>query len=337
MTGHPADTLQRQDSGAPGAGAPFPEGRRSIPVNFRQLFVFVLVFWNSQIFSASIANPLGIRGVQEALYLILLAFTAAYLSRQAIGQALHKTDVIVFFLVLCPFLYAPVAARLTYGQPIFYGLIEERRTLAFLIYFPLAWAFRNRVLSVYQLLTWVFWCSLACAILSVLVYLGILQPFQLRDVAAGSLRKDRYGIGVGYVSMATLFLLHRASSFRLFSRAAFLALFLGVLVVIVQTRQILIGIAIAILIVRFPLDRLRLRLQRTIQLFLLGGILFVAAVWLVSETTVVSRLVDKYQALFGQIASEQYLSQSARTQTITSIMGELARRPAPGWGPGASP
>ena len=149
--------------------------RQFFPGTLRQGALFLLICWNSQIFSASVANPLGIKGVQEILYVFLLMFATGYLMRQAACRAVIKNDFIVYFIVVCPFIYSSVASFATFSQPIVYGLIEERRILAFLIYFPVVWAIRKAVISVDQVFVWVYWAAVACALLSILVYLNVIQ------------------------------------------------------------------------------------------------------------------------------------------------------------------
>ena len=56
--------------------------------------------------------------------------------------------------------------------------------------------------------------------------------------------------------------------------------------------------------------------------------------YIMVETSVIANLVTKYQALFGQIVSDQYVAQSARAQTISSIFAEFKRYDAAWFGSG---
>ncbi|NTW87899.1 MAG: hypothetical protein HGB26_01965 [Desulfobulbaceae bacterium] len=283
------------------------------PKTGSQIFILLLVFLNSGIFSSTAANPFGIKGVSEALEFLNVMFALSYLWSQFWNKGtIAKIDFTVFFLVMCAFFYSALAAQIRFGQPLYYGLIEERRILIFLIYFPLAWAFRRRVITVQQIFSWVVMSAFVCAVLSVFVAAGIVSPLKVKEVSENAIREDRYGIGPAYIALASLLIIFRFVFNKGLSTVFQILFLLGVLVVIVQTRQILIALAISSL---FLVGAARF----AIWLAVAGG----AIVLLSVSTDIVSGLFLKYQALFGQLASESYLEESARALTIITVLKEF--------------
>lgn len=280
-----------------------------LPKTNVQLFVFILVFFNSQILSGTGGNPFGIKGAQELLYALLLVFSIIYISlRFKTESRVFMTDVLVLGLVLFGLIYSAISANLHFGQPFFYGLFEERRILAFLIYFPVVWALRHSSITVQQLLSWIVLSAIVCSLLSVMVYVGLVSPLKVKEVSALLLREERYGIGQFYVAFSVLIVANRIS----LSKSAFdfflLILFLSVLIVIVQTRQILIALLIGLFILRGPL--------RFILWSIPPILLAILAYIYIQPATV---FLDKYIALAAQLFSDDYISESARSMSIKTI------------------
>jgi hypothetical protein len=286
-----------------------------LPFTKKQLFVFVLVLWNSQLFTVTATNPLGIKYFQEVFYLILLAFSMTYLASQMLDSGkVRRTDLLVFLLVAFVLVYSPIAAWVKFKQPIWYGIIEERRVFAFWIYFPIVWALRNRVVTVHKLLNWIFISAFVCALLGIGVVADLVPRFQDIEHQYQVLREDRYGIGLWYISLATMVAFFRVSRNHWAFHMASILLFLGVLIVVGQTRQVLISLMIALLIMRGSLF-LKIFLVPGLTLLLIGA----------SLIPQIGESVDRYMELFTQLTTTQYLTEGGRAVTLITIFHELMK------------
>jgi hypothetical protein len=291
--------------------APYPS---VFPKTWGQVILFMLVFLNAGIFASTSSNPLGIKGASELVELFCALFSFYYFWIQLYSKGtVSKIDFTVFGLIWAAFFYSAIAAQIRFGQPFYYGMIEERRLLNFFIYFPIAWGIRRGVVSIEQILSWIIGVALLCGLLSVLVVSGVIAPLKVIEVSVNTLREDRFGIGSAYIALASLILLFRIVKFKrkvLFAQFLFLVL---VLLAVVQTRQILIALLISSI---FLLGATRFAIWSTIAI---GAFAVTAAS---SET--VSSLLIKYQGLFLQLGSDEYLEASARALTINTIINEIS-------------
>ena len=284
-----------------------------LPKTNIQLFVFILILFNSQILSGTGGNPFGIKGVQEILYVVLLIFSILYIFQRLTTESrVFMTDALVLGLVISGLIYSALSSNLHFGQPILYGLFEERRILAFLIYFPVIWALRHSSITVQQLLSWIVISAIICSFLSIMVYIGLVPPIKVKEVSPLLLREERYGIGQFYIAFSVLIVASRISLSELISNFFLLILFLGVLIVIVQTRQILIALLIGLFILRGPL---RFILWSTLPILL--------AIFTYTYIQPATVFLDKYITLATQIFSDDYISESARSLTIKTIEQEF--------------
>lgn len=278
--------------------------------NKGKLFIFLIILWNSQILSGTGGNPLGIKGIQEIFYIILFLFATAYLLAQLLQrEKIFKIDFIVYCLVLIALFYSAFAAYVRFGQPFLYGLIEERRVLAFLIYFPLSWGFRNQIMTIKEVLLWMLISAIICSILSVAVVYGIIPPLHVKDVTMNMTRENRYGIGQLYIAFSILYLVFMMGKKITMYNIISLLLLVYVLVAIVQTRQIIISLFIALFF-----------LKSKARLVVLVGLssAFLIAVLFTDMTGLL-----KFQAMFVELTSEKYMAESARSLTISVIIDQF--------------
>lgn len=284
-----------------------------LPKNRYSLFVFILVLWNAQILSGTSTNPLGISGAQELFLVFLAAFSLFYIFQQFMSETrILKADAIVLTLIMGAYIYSAIAANFSFNQPVIYGLIEERRIFAFLIYFPIVWALRKNIVTVKQLLHWIVLSAVICALLSILFYLGIFTSLNDRQASELLIRSERYGIGQSTLAVATLIAVNRITIHRLLSGLLLIALFIGVLLVIVQTRQILIALLIALIFLKGPIK---------FFLWAIPPILLTIILYLYINPVTI--LFDRYFVLFNELLSESYATESARSLTIQTILKNL--------------
>lgn len=273
---------------------------------------FAAVFINSQAFAVSANSPIGIRYFQEMFYVYLFAFSILYVLFQIlIKKSVPKLDLTICLIVGAVIFYSSIAAHLTFGQPLFFGIIEERRVLALLIYFPLVWALRNHYVSVDQVLSWVVFSAVVCATIALASYSEIFSNAADLDAAEISLRRDRYAVGLPYIAVGILISLN---SFRKHSigKGLIILFLLIVLVVVGQTRQILIGLLASIFFLRGVRSKVS-----AIALILIPALILFGQDWAVLG------VVQKYGQLFGEILSTNYYLASARAQTISIIISDV--------------
>ena len=95
---------------------------------------FFIMMLNAQVLVGKSANPIGIVGVQELFYVILLVWAIAAISIGKVFGSVRRLDIYVLLLALGPMLYGALTAWVAYGQPVQYGLLEERRILSVLVF-----------------------------------------------------------------------------------------------------------------------------------------------------------------------------------------------------------
>lgn len=287
-----------------------------IPFTWKKTFIIVLILWNSQIFAATVGNPIGIKYFQEVFYVLLVFFSTSYIFSQVFHKkSINKIDMAVYFLAVFAVLYSAAVANIKFQQPLIYGIIEERRTFAFMIYFPLIWAFRNNVLSVRQMFTWIFVSGIICSVLTIGVATGFVPKLKDVDAWSNELREGRFAIGQIAISVSALVVTHRMSRphFMKDTLSIFLLLFfLSVILVVVQSRQIIISTLAAIIL-----------LHNTRKLIFFASPILATIILWISQTTSILSFANKFGVLFTQITSNVYLTQSARAHTISSILLEL--------------
>lgn len=281
--------------------------------------LLLILGFNSQIFAATASNALGVKGFQEFFLFALLIYSSGVVATTLLrtGGHIHRLDIAVYALVIGMWSYSSIAAYFRFGQPIYYGLIEERRVLAFLIYFPIAQLLRKHSLGLQDVMIAITWIAWIAMLLSAGVKWQIVPSLQEMEFGAGALRQDRYGIGHHYLAIATLwiiFLSYRSPPSA--TNVLSVVLFLATLILITQTRQVLIAMAIAaaVMIAR---PSFRSVVVGVIALAVASAAYF----WTVQLNPEIG---EKYAELFAQAVSREYLDTSVRALGYDIVVGELA-------------
>jgi len=285
---------------------------------FRFAVLFLFLFFNSQIFAFTSSNPMGLKGFQEGYYVALLLFSSLYLFSQFHSSRgfVYKSDLTVVLLVTLLMSYSAFAAHVRFGQPIMYGLIEERRIFSILIYFPIIWALRNRCVNIYEVFSIITLTAFICLILTFLVQFGIISKITVQDYSTGALRQERYGIGQHYIAIALLYsvFLYLNGIDTNLQIIKVLSLFL-VLVTVVQTRQIVLAVFIGSMIMS-----LRLSVRLLVRMLCLSAIL--VAIITVYYSNNPSQF-DTALILFSELRNHEYLTESARAVGYSIVYAEL--------------
>lgn len=288
-------------------GAP-PARRASGSVAQRLLIALVLVL-NAQILAGTGLNPWGIRGAQEAFYGLLILWSGAELARQQrMRGRVAGLDLAVLGLVIGLAGYNATAALIVYGQPLWLGLIEERRILAVLIYFPVMTALRCHWISIARLERTLIGTAVLAALLTLGVWAGVLPALQTTATAPGT----RLAIGQGMMMVVFPLLVLPRGDIAALARVLALVLLAGVLVVIVQSRQILFAaLAGALYAARGP---------RAVAALVTAGLLLALAVALIPGAR---EIALSYQDRLVIVLSDSYLTESWRALAIADVRAAL--------------
>ena len=166
----------------------------TITSRFFFLPLLVLTFaLHFSVFGESPHNPYGITMVNE-LYLAICLCLTAFLILAMADEASREIRILMYYCLYSTvvFLVLPaVFAYFTYGQPIVYGLIEERRILFCLGFVPLL--LLSKRVSTLQFERALIYAALVAAFLSWCFKFGVIPD--LRDEVRADDRPDRSSIG----------------------------------------------------------------------------------------------------------------------------------------------
>jgi hypothetical protein len=291
---------------AAGPGHP-PMARALDPlVALGPLFLLSVLYVNSGA-PWSQNNVLGVPWLQEVYLAALLAYTAvAVLPRIVVRGRVTGAEVWVLALAFVPPLISAINALVAFGQPLAYGLVEGRRYLGYLVFFPVLAVVRRGHVSERRVLALILLVAAACYLNSV-----FLAAPDLDDPN----RPDRVRIGTFYIVLAYLWAVVRWRGARLGAAYAALALVFGAyLVVYAQTRQLIVAAAL------FPLVLLPGRPRHLVTFTAVG-----ASVWAAAAVGLWggAAWADRYTFMFGRIVNMDLLEASVRAKTVGFILGDM--------------
>ncbi|MBW2940876.1 hypothetical protein [Zhongshania aquimaris] len=282
---------------------------------FRHRSVFIVavaLFINSQIFSATTGNPLGIKGLQEIFYVCLVVYTIGHFYTLLKKGKASRWDLFVIAIVLLSWIYSALLSALHFGQPFIYGLIEERRILSFLIYFPVISVLRLGVLSEEGAFNFIIVATIVCVIALVLVAIGIIPSLQEIEVGQSQIRQERYGIGHHYMAIAILYCFYNISKNVNKVNSSFVILICYfALILIVQTRQVILGVSLAAFVIIGKLSQ-----RGLVQVAIVIVLVAIAALVM---GTIFPEYIERYKLLMEQTFSDDYLVYSARSMSIRNV------------------
>lgn len=277
--------------------------------------LFILILLNSGIFFLTDDKKAGIPFMRE-LYLFGIVVMAGMLLIMWKRVYQSKTSLWILFLGVGLPLASAGLANLNYGQPIIYGILEERRSLLYLSFFPTLYLLTKTAPTQKHLETYFLYSAVLCAIVGFLYYFSIIPDnatlaFEVDEKDYGTavlLRPDRYRIGSGYVSIAAFMLLYSMREKVSMARVGMLLFFAAYLWLVIQTRQTMISWALASLWI------FRNRIGSLLQLGALASIVLVASYFMVPEF-----YVEQY-ARFNALLFEATSGPGVRDDTVAYIM-----------------
>lgn len=214
--------------------------------------LFCVLFLHFGVLEQSPMNPIGIKYVQEAYLAICLGFLVFFVLA-TVGTHNPDFNTLISFGVFVSVVFIVLPAlfsMLYYGQPFYYGLIEERRVLFAFSSILLLYVCKKLTSS--QLEKTILAISLLAVVLSWLCFYELLPDFRDREGADLS-RPGRSAVGVPGIILSYCLCVYYwqkgksplDGSVRSKHIYAVLAMvFLGTLIFVTQTRQILLLLAI---------------------------------------------------------------------------------------------
>jgi len=221
---------------------------------------FFLILLNSGILFLNNHQRTGVPFVNELFFAMLILMLFWLLLKHDHWFFNFHINVKMLCYIALIFILPALFAWLKFGQPVIYGLMEERRTLAFLVFFPVFYGLCVRHITVDDVIRFIKISAVLCMLLSCLYVFGVLATNTNQDVAFSTLDManvsesdlrvaTRLPVGSQYVVFALLIVLFRMAEFRddrfdgLFALSA-----IGYLYFIHQTRGILMVVAAVILL-----------------------------------------------------------------------------------------
>jgi len=218
--------------------------------SYRTLF-FLLLFLNSTCLFLTDNKKAGLPWLRE---LFIVAVVVCGLSLLLVWKRAHQSRASLW--VLCFGLLLPVLsallANVKFGQPLTFGLLEERRSFLYLLFFP-AWYLMIKARVTQEELERFFLISgIACAVIGYLYYFGVVPenrdiPFTVdeKDYGLNPLRPNRFSIGGPYVSACAFMLMYRLKRRFSWPTVLTLLLFASYLWLVIQTRNTMVIWALA--------------------------------------------------------------------------------------------
>jgi hypothetical protein len=205
--------------------------------------LFLLIFLNSACLFLTDNKKAGLPYLREMFIIavvlsalaLLLVWKRAHQSRAALWAAC--------FGLMLPLMSA-FLANAKFGQPLLYGLLEERRSFLYLLFFP-AWYLMIKARPTQDELERFFLMSgLACVAVGYLYYLGVIPEnndvvftVDEKDYGLNPLRPNRFSVGAAYVSVCAYMLMYRLRRHYSLASVALLLLFASYLWLVLQTRN----------------------------------------------------------------------------------------------------
>lgn len=151
-------------------------------------------------------HPLAFTGLREAFAVLCALAALAYVfGRLRAREPLTLAELLVLTLVPATMLTSAVLALIAHGQPIAYGLFEERRMLLFFAIFLIGATLAGSREPFRDLLGAFYWSATITVVLGLFLQTGALGDLASRDVPHLDPRKDRIIVGMNlYAAQAAV-------------------------------------------------------------------------------------------------------------------------------------
>lgn len=159
------------------------------------VILFLVFTLHFGVFEQSPQNPIGIKFMQEVYLAVCLGFTVLFLAG-SVGGKKPQYDIGLAYCLYAAFMFTFLVAvfgKMFYGQPLAYGLIEERRVLMCFSFFILLWL--GERMPSWQFERTLLMVSLLAIVLSWLCYYELLPDMRDDDGNRDLSRPGRSAVG----------------------------------------------------------------------------------------------------------------------------------------------
>ena len=280
--------------------------------------LIILLLLNSGCFFLTDDKRAGIPYFREIFLLLVVAFTVClFVAWKWVYQS--RTSLwIIFMGVMLPLMSA-VLSNLNFGQPMLYGLFEERRFLEYLVFFPVLFLLLMAQPTQEELGRYFLYIALFCATFGFSYYLGIIPQnavvsFTVDDWTRYEdlLRPDRYRIGSGFVTLAAFMLMYNMRDRVTLSGLLMLLYLVAYLWLVMQTRATMLIWAFAGLWI------FRKRIDSLMKMSVLGVIILGVSWFMVPEFYI--QQYERFHALLFEAAA----GPGVRDRTIATIIDAIS-------------
>lgn len=284
---------------------------------YRNLLLILFVL-NSACFFLTDDKKAGIPYLRELWLLGLLGSAAAlFLVWRRVYQS--KTSLWIIFMGLVLPVVSAILAQLNFDQPFIYGLLEERRSFAYLVFFPVLFLLIKTAPTQKHLENFFLYSGLACAFVGYCYYFGIIPEntgvsftVDAKDAGDVLLRPNRFRIGSSYVTICAFMLMYSMKDRISLPKVVTLLFFASYLWLVLQTRQTMIIWCLAGLWI------FRDRIDSLIKLGLLAATILVASYFIFPE------FYYEQFAKFEALLEEATTGPGVRDTTTAIIIGAVA-------------
>ncbi|HEX8596219.1 MAG TPA: hypothetical protein VF682_23495 [Pseudomonas sp.] len=290
-----------------------------------RVLLFLLLFLNSACLFLTDDKKAGIAYLRELFIVVIVLVAVLLLLTWRRAQQSRAGLWILFFGLVLPILSA-LLARLNFGQPIGFGLLEERRSFLYLLFFPTLFLLIKAHPTQAQLERFFVCCGIACVAVGYLYYFGWLPEntdvsftVDEKDYGLNPLRPNRFSIGAPYVSACAFMLMYRLKRSMSWLHLALLLVFASYLWLVLQTRNTMLVWALAGLWI------FRSRVGLLVKLGVLAGVVLLAAFFLAPDFFVAQ--LDRFDALLFEAREP-----GVRNVTTHIVIEEVARNGLIGMG-----
>lgn len=278
--------------------------------------LFALIAINSGFLILTDDKRAGIPFLREAFLAAVIAISLwLFIAWQRVYE-FRGVPLILFMALALPTLSA-LFAYLNFGQPMSYGLLEDRRFFGYLLFFPTLYLLYKAQVDEADLYRYMLYSGLLCVLVGFLYYFNVITPneqydFQVDDfVTNDELRPDRFRIGEAYASVCAFMLMYRLRQHFSFKTLGLLLLFAAFLWLVVQTRQTMLVWALAALWI------FRSRIDSVLTLCVLFGSLFAVSYLLLPD--VYADQFERLSLLLDHAANDD----GPRDETISIILNAI--------------
>lgn len=141
-------------------------------------------------------HPLAMPGLRELYLLVSVLFAASFVLGALYGRKFYATDLALVGLILSISLICATLAYLNFGQPLPYGILEERRMGAFLSFFVFLYLIERYRIPPEALISSILVAAAIYFGLGLVLQTGILGDLTARDIPYLDPRKHRILSGV---------------------------------------------------------------------------------------------------------------------------------------------